>query len=188
MNCNAFTGARWRVISLVVMAAIALGALVSLARADTAESIYVEQSRQTASLAPRPDMIRAHVRGNASRLHQNWNVEGGVQAMIASTVTARLGAEWVQTALHIAKIESGFRCNARNRSAVGVFQTTNPAMFGISRAHALTCAGGVSAGISHMQMCIGKGARNAAQMMRCHNSGSPFGRVDPVYRRVLANR
>lgn len=106
--------------------------------------------------------------------------------MIADHVSARIGPQWVGTALRIAKIESGYRCNARNRRAVGIFQNTNPAMFGISRAAALTCSGGIRAGVAHMAMCVGKGARTGPQMMRCHNSGSPWGRVERAYRVALA--
>ena len=109
-----------------------------------------------------------------------------VQTMIAEHVSARIGPQWVGTALRIAKIESGYRCDARNRRAVGVFQNTNPQMFGVSRAAALTCEGGVRAGVAHMAMCIGKGARTSGQMMRCHNSGSPWGRVERAYRVALA--
>lgn len=108
-----------------------------------------------------------------------------VQRMIAEHVSARIGPQWVGTALRIAKIESGYRCNARNRRAVGVFQNTNPQMFGVSRAAALTCEGGVRAGVAHMDMCIRKGARTSSQMMRCHNSGSPWGRVERAYRIAL---
>jgi len=111
---------------------------------------------------------------------------GAVQTMIAEHVSARIGSQWVGTALRIAKIESGFRCNARNGRAVGIFQNTNPAMFGVSRGEALTCSGGIRAGVAHMAMCIGKGARTGAQMMRCHNSGSPYGRVERAYRIALA--
>ena len=106
---------------------------------------------------------------------------GSVKAMIQSEVCAQIGCQWTSTALRIAHIESRFRCNARNGRAVGVFQNTNPAMFGVSRAAALTCAGGVRAGIAHMKMCIAKGARTSAQQMRCHNSGSPWGRVERAY-------
>lgn len=109
-----------------------------------------------------------------------------VQTMIAEHVSARIGSQWVGTALRIAKIESGFRCNARNGRAVGVFQNTNPAMFGVTRRAALTCGGGIAAGVAHMAMCIGKGARTSHQMMRCHNSGSPWGRVERAYRDALA--
>lgn len=110
-----------------------------------------------------------------------------VQQMIAAHVANRIGAQWVSTALRIAKIESGFRCNAHNGRAVGVFQNTNPAMFGVSRGAALTCAGGVQAGVAHMAMCIAKGAQNARQMMVCHNAGTPFARhVERAYRAALA--
>lgn len=107
---------------------------------------------------------------------------GGVQAIIHAEVCAQIGCQWVSTALRIAKIESGFRCNARNGRAVGVFQNTRPEAFGVSRAAALTCAGGVRAGVAHMRACAAKGARTAAQHMRCHNSGSPWGRVERAYR------
>jgi len=56
---------------------------------------------------------------------------------------------------------------------------------GVSRAAALTCEGGVRAGVAHMDMCIRKGARTSHQMMRCHNSGSPWGRVERAYRVAL---
>lgn len=111
-----------------------------------------------------------------------------VQSMIVHTVTARLGSQWADTALRIARIESGFRCNARNGRAVGVFQNTRPEAFGVSRSAALTCAGGVTAGVAHMERCIRLGASNSLQMMRCHNSGTPFGRLDRNYRRILAMR
>lgn len=114
-----------------------------------------------------------------------WRAEasqGGVQQMIAHYVARELGSQWVGPALRIAKLESGYRCNARNRSAVGLFQNTNPAMFGVSRAQALTCQGGLVAGVAHMKMCLHKGAHDLHSMMRCHNSGSPYGRVDRNYR------
>lgn len=117
---------------------------------------------------------------------REWTARSDVQGMIAQHVTARIGSQWVGTALRIAKIESRFRCNARNGRAVGIFQNTNPAMFGVSRAAALTCDGGIRAGVAHMHMCIGKGARTQAQMYRCHNSGSPWGRVERAYRVALA--
>ena len=35
-----------------------------------------------------------------------------VQQMIATETTRQIGAQWTPTALRIAKLESGFRCNA----------------------------------------------------------------------------
>lgn len=123
----------------------------------------------------------------AARMRRQ-ELRGPVQTMIAAHVCERIGCAWSQTALRIAHIESRFRCNARNGRAVGVFQNTNPQMFGVSRAAALTCDGGVRAGVAHMAMCIGKGARTASQMMVCHNAGTPFARrVERAYRFALRN-
>jgi hypothetical protein len=130
----------------------------------------------------RPD-FQAKYEGAAPRRHTNL---GGVQGQIADHVTRTIGAQWISTSLRIAKIESGFRCNARNHRAVGIFQNTNPQMFGVSRSAALTCSGGIRAGVAHMAMCIRKGARNSHQMMVCHNTGSPFSRrVERAYRFAL---
>ena len=97
-----------------------------------------------------------------------------VQRMIAEHVSARIGPV-VGTALRIAKIESGYRCNARNRRAVGVFRIPTRRCSACLARRLLTCEGGVRAGVAHMDMCIRKGARTSSQMMRCHNSGSPWG-------------
>jgi len=123
-------------------------------------------------------------RKHGRRIHIDTN--SGVNQMIADHVSARIGSEWVSTALQIARIESGGRCGAVNRSgATGVFQVMHPERFGVSRASARTCAGGIAAGVAHMEACIAKGARTSAQLMRCHNSGSPFGRVERAYRRYV---
>ena len=120
--------------------------------------------------------------------HAPIDIRTPVQQRIAQHVTERLGSHWVGTALRIAKIESRSRCNARNGRAVGIFQNTNPQIFGVSRAAALTCDGGIRAGVAHMVMCVGKGARTASQMMVCHNAGTPFARrVERAYRFALRN-
>lgn len=112
--------------------------------------------------------------------------QGHVSEMISSAVAQRLGEGWVATALQIARIESGGNCGAVNRSgATGVFQVINPQRFGVSRAYARTCEGGIAAGVAHMEACLAKGARTSSQMLRCHNSGSPFGRVERAYRRYI---
>jgi hypothetical protein len=118
------------------------------------------------------------------RIHIDTNT--GVNQMIADHVSSRIGAEWVPTALQIARIESGGRCGAVNASgATGVFQVMNPSRFGVSRSYARTCEGGIQAGVSHMAACIAKGAHTHAQMLICHNSGSPYGRVERAYRRYV---
>ena len=105
-----------------------------------------------------------------------WRGDSGVSTLIASYVSARLGPHWVPVALQIARIESGGRCGAANPSgAVGLFQVMHPEQFGVSRASARTCNGGVA-----------RGARTDAQMMACHNTGSPFSRrVERAYRRYV---
>lgn len=122
----------------------------------------------------------------AARERRALQPRGAVQTMIAEHVSARIGSQWVGTALRIAKIESGYRCNARNGRAVGIFQNTNPAMFGVSRAAALTCDGGIRAGVAHMAMCIRMGATSPRQMYICHNAGHPFARrVERSYKFAL---
>lgn len=115
------------------------------------------------------------------------DASGGVSAMISEHVSARIGSEWVSTALQIARIESGGRCGAVNASgATGVMQVVRPERFGISRSFARTCQGGIEAGVAHMAMCIQKGARTHYQMMVCHNAGTPFARrVERAYRFAL---
>jgi hypothetical protein len=163
------------------------------ARADFLQDLFgaptIRQSRM-ARLHPPGRFIHGRVaseRGARSFLG-TWRGDSSVSQLIASSVSARIGAQWVPVALKIAKIESGGRCNAANRSgAVGVFQVMHPAQFGISRAAALTCSGGVAAGVAHMARCVAHGARTAGQMMACHNGGSPFARrLEPAYRRALA--
>lgn len=123
---------------------------------------------------------RNHYRGTYEE------ASSGVNSMIADHVSATIGSQWVPTALQIARIESGGNCGAVNRSgATGIFQVINPMRFGISRASARTCSGGIAAGVAHMQACIAKGAHTHSQMLRCHNSGSPHGRVERAYRRFL---
>lgn len=131
----------------------------------------------------------AHVRyKHRSRHYYRQPIEatGGVSAMIADHVSARIGSEWVPTALKIARIESGGRCGVVNRiGATGIFQVMHPERFGVSRAAARTCSGGIAAGVAHMEACIAKGAHTSSQMMRCHNSGNPWGRVERAYRRFV---
>jgi hypothetical protein len=129
---------------------------------------------------------RAYTRARHVQAHEH---SGGIRALITASVSARLGPQWVSTALRIVQIESGGNCRAYNRGAIGVFQVRNPERFGVSAAQARTCAGGVSAGVAHMVMCRDKGARSPAMMMACHNSGSPFARhVERAYRFALARR
>lgn len=101
-----------------------------------------------------------------------------VRDMVARETERTLGRQWVPTALKLAKIESGFRCNAtgprtRHGRARGVFQVmpgTARAM-GFNPAKLHECGYGIAAGIAHMRQCIASGVRTHAQMASCHVSG-----------------
>jgi hypothetical protein len=102
-----------------------------------------------------------------------------VQQMIATETTRQIGAQWTPTALRIAKLESGYRCNAtgpktRNGRARGVFQvmpgTARGMGYNPARLH--ECGYGIAAGVSHMRMCIASGVRTQAQMASCHVAGT----------------
>jgi hypothetical protein len=102
-----------------------------------------------------------------------------VQQMIATETTRQIGAQWAPTALRIAKLESGYRCNAvgprtRHGRARGVFQVmpgTARAM-GYNPARLHECGYGIAAGIAHFKMCIASGVRTQAQMASCHVAGT----------------
>jgi len=101
-----------------------------------------------------------------------------VPQLIADETTRQIGAQWVPTALRLAKLESGFRCNAtgprtRHGRAKGVFQVmpgTARAM-GFNQARLHECHYGIVAGVAHMRHCIASGVRTHAQMASCHVSG-----------------
>tara|TARA_R110000868_G_scaffold6894_4_gene38283 strand:- start:7424 stop:7861 length:438 start_codon:yes stop_codon:yes gene_type:complete len=101
-----------------------------------------------------------------------------VQQMIATETTRQIGAQWTPTALRIAKLESGYRCNAtgpktRHGRARGVFQVM-PATargMGYNPARLHECGYGIAAGIAHFKMCIKHGVKTNAEMASCHISG-----------------
>jgi hypothetical protein len=101
---------------------------------------------------------------------------------IAAKARSRLGEKWVEPALRIAKIESGYTCHVkgpktRHGRAVGPLQVLVPSAetLGIS-AYELnsSCTAQIEAGIRHMERCIELGAKTSAQFASCHVSGSPF--------------
>ena len=101
-----------------------------------------------------------------------------VQQMIAAETTRQIGPKWIETALRIAKLESGFRCNAvgprtRQGRARGVFQVMPQTArgMGYNPARLHECVYGIAAGIAHMRLCIASGVRSHAQMASCHVSG-----------------
>ncbi len=101
-----------------------------------------------------------------------------VADMVAREVSAKLGQEWVQTALKLTKLESGFNCNAvgpktRHGRAQGLLQVmpgTARAM-GYDPSRLRECQYGLAAGVEHMKRCLSSGVRTHAQMASCHVSG-----------------
>jgi hypothetical protein len=96
----------------------------------------------------------------------------------------KLGKKWVSTMLQIAKVESGYRCNAvgprlgkshHGERAMGIFQVLPSSAkslgFNGSREELLSCGGGIEIGLAHAQRCLDWGVRSAAEMASCHVSG-----------------
>jgi soluble lytic murein transglycosylase-like protein len=103
---------------------------------------------------------------------------GEVQKIVARQAAQKLGPQWVDTALRIAKLESGFNCRAtgpstRHGRARGVMQVMpgSARALGYSPARLHECEYGVAAGVAHMDMCIKHGVRTTQEMARCHVAG-----------------
>lgn len=105
-----------------------------------------------------------------------------VARSIASQVNSRLGPQWVEPALKIAKIESGYTCHVKGPKtkhgrAVGPLQVLvgSAESLGITAYELDTsCAMQIEAGIRHMERCIQLGAKTSSQFASCHVSGNPF--------------
>jgi hypothetical protein len=101
-----------------------------------------------------------------------------VQAKVAKHTESELGRQWVDTALRLAKLESGYRCNAtgpktRHGNAKGVFQVMpgSARALGYSPSRLHECDYGIAAGVAHMKSCLKAGVRTHDQMARCHVAG-----------------
>lgn len=98
---------------------------------------------------------------------------------VAQHAAARLGSQWVPTALKLAKIESGFNCRAtgprtRHGNAKGVLQVMpgSARALGYDHRRLHECDYGIAAGIAHMESCLYSGVRTHAQMAKCHVAGT----------------
>lgn len=105
-------------------------------------------------------------------------VRGDVQKIVARQAAQKLGPQWVDTALRIAKLESGFNCRAtgpstRHGRAKGVMQVMpgSARALGYDPARLHECEHGVAAGVAHMSLCIKHGVRTTQEMARCHVAG-----------------
>jgi soluble lytic murein transglycosylase-like protein len=98
--------------------------------------------------------------------------------LVAQRASEKLGPQWVDSALRLAKLESTFNCRAtgpktRHGRAKGVLQVMDGSAralgFDPKRLH--ECDYGIQAGLAHMQMCIKHGVKTSSDMARCHVSG-----------------
>lgn len=102
-----------------------------------------------------------------------------VAEAIKRHVAAQLGSKWVDTALRIAKLESGFACHAkgpktRHGHAKGVFQLIDSSArtLGFDPAKMYDCDQNILAGVAHMKACIEKGGvSEPREMAACHVAG-----------------
>ena len=97
---------------------------------------------------------------------------------IARVVRQELGEQWVESALKIAKVESGFNCKAtgprtRHGHAKGVFQMMDSSAraLGFDPAKMHDCNENIAAGVAHMKVCIKYGVKDPRGMAACHVAG-----------------
>lgn len=159
-----------RAIIASIISAIIASSLSSMAFDDESNAAYWNRERNNAPAAYTP----AYGTLNATK--------ASVAQQIAEGARAKLGDQWVASALKIGKIESGYTCHAkgpktRHGRAVGPMQVLVPsaASLGISAWELnSSCAVQIEAGLRHMERCVKLGAHTEAQMASCHVSGNPF--------------
>jgi soluble lytic murein transglycosylase-like protein len=101
-----------------------------------------------------------------------------VAKLVAQRASEKLGPQWVDSALRLAKLESTFNCRAtgpktRHGRAKGVLQVMDGSAraLGFDPKRLYECDYGIQAGLAHMQMCIKHGVKTSSDMARCHVSG-----------------
>lgn len=101
-----------------------------------------------------------------------------VAKMVSSSASRTLGSKWSDTAVRLAKLESGFNCGAvgpqtRHGRARGVMQVMprSATALGYNPSRLNECQHGIDAGIAHMAACIRSGVETHDQMARCHVAG-----------------
>jgi len=162
-----------------------IGLILSITVASTTSVLAQESSadffrkdREYWSKGLKAPAIETYKNDIPRQTHQIDNQKQAVADEVAKTAQYRLGSEWVDTALKITKIESGFRCNAvgprvhggRARGAMQVMPGTARAL-GYAPNELTTCEVGIEAGIAHMRRCLDAGVKTPTQMAACHVAG-----------------
>jgi hypothetical protein len=137
---------------------------------------------------------------SAWTLNEAPQAQNKVSRLIVVETERKLGKKWVSTMLQIAKVESGYRCNAvgprlgkshHGERAMGVFQVLPSSAkqlgFKGSKEELLSCDGGIQVGLAHAKRCLDWGVSSMAEMASCHVSGQnwnvPLKRRSAKYRR-----
>jgi soluble lytic murein transglycosylase-like protein len=101
-----------------------------------------------------------------------------VAKLVAQRAREKLGPQWVDSALRLAKLESSFNCKAtgpktRHGRAKGVLQVMDGSAraLGFEPRRMYECDYGIQAGLAHMNMCLKHGVKTSSDMARCHVSG-----------------
>lgn len=102
-----------------------------------------------------------------------------VAKAVADEARARLGADHVDDALRLTRLESGFQCHVlgpktRHGRAVGPLQVlpSSALELGISAEQLSSdCKAQIAAGIMHMNKCLESGANTYSKMAACHVAG-----------------
>jgi len=101
-----------------------------------------------------------------------------VARIVAREAQARLGSQWVDSALKLAQIESSYNCAAvgpgtRHGHARGVLQVlpSSARALGYDPKRLNECDYGARVGVAHMAACIRSGVKTHAQMAACHVAG-----------------
>ena len=97
---------------------------------------------------------------------------------IKNEVRKEIGDKWVDSALKIAKVESGYNCKAtgpmtRHGQAKGVFQLIDSSaqILGFNPKKMHDCDQNIAAGVAHMKACIEHGVTDSRGMAACHVAG-----------------
>lgn len=100
-----------------------------------------------------------------------------VANMVSKEAASMLGAQYVEIALKLTKLESNFRCHVlgpktRHGRAVGPLQVlpSSAKGLGVHNMHG-NCQAQVLAGILHMKQCISAGAHSHKNLSACHVAG-----------------
>lgn len=168
-----------------IFAAILLAAPAVLANETPAEFFLKDRLYWSKGLKPPADPQALY--GSLTTAQAAMTARGMLQSdrnVVAQKVRLhaahRLGPQWSESAVRLAKIESGWRCHVRGPKtrhgrAIGPLQI----MPGSARALGYTdmarlsrdCDYQIAAGVAHMQRCLQAGARKGNQMAACHVAG-----------------